>query len=303
MIQNLIPNTRDKINNSNKGFSLIEILVVISIISIVLSIAVINGRNFNNSIDLENTVKSVDAKIKLAKAYSIGAKNETNYGVHFEADKVVVFRGSAFIDGAPTNENFIFSSKIKINMPVNLAGGGSDLVFDRLVGSTSNFGSIEMSVISEPSKTKQIIINSDGQTSLSSFQSSSNSIIKNARHAHFSLGWNIASATTLTLRWVDGFENTLAINNINIASNLNADQSVFDWTGTTQVDGVDQEIRIHSWLDASNNTVLCVMRKQTENKKLYIFTNPGLKDIATYENVSGEVNVTQGFYGGIMDVK
>ncbi len=290
--------------NDKSGFSLIEILAVISVISIVLGIAVINGKNFNNSIELENTAKSVDAKIKLAKSYSIGAKNGVNYGVHFEGDKAVVFEGSAFVDGSPTNEIFVFSDKIEINMPVSLAGGGSDLVFDRLVGSTDNFGSIEMRVISDPSKTKQIIINPDGQTSLNSFQSSAGSLVKNARHVHFNLGWDIASATTLTLKWVNGVEATLATNNINIASNLNADQSVFDWTGATLVSvGNNQEIRIHGWLDAGNYTVLCVMREQTENDKLYIFTDGGAKDIVTYENVSGEVIVEPDFDGGTMEIQ
>jgi prepilin-type N-terminal cleavage/methylation domain-containing protein len=299
----MIPNSKFQIPNFKNGFTFIEILAVISIISIALSIAIINGRNFNNSIELENTVKSIDAKIKLAKAYSIGARNGTNYGVHFESDKAVIFEGDTFIDGAPANETFVFSDKIEVNT-VSLAGGGSDLIFDRLVGSTSNFGNIEIVVISEPSKTKQIIINSDGQTSLSSFQSSADSIVKNARHAHFNLGWNIASATTLSLKWVDGFGNPLApINNINIASYLNAGGTEFDWTGTTLVSGVNQEMRIHSWLDESNNTVLCVMRKQTENKKLYIFVDGGAKNIAIYENVSGEVVVEPDFDGGIMEIQ
>jgi len=290
--------------NSNNGFSLIEVLAVICIISIVLGIAVINGRNFNNSIELENTAKSIDAKIKLAKSYSIGARNGTNYGVHFEADKVVIFEGDTFDARALTNEAFVFSDKIEINMPVSLAGGGSDLVFDRLIGSTSNFGSIEMGVISEPSKIKQIIINSDGQTSLNSFQSSVDPIIKNARHVHFNLGWDIADATTLSLKWVDGLEVPLApTQDIDIASYLNADKSVFDWTGATLINGVNQELRIHSWLDTSNYTVLCIIREQTENDKLYIFTDGGAKNIAVYENVSGEVVVGPDFDGGIMEIQ
>jgi len=289
--------------NSNKGFTLVEILAVISVIAIVLSLAIINGRNFNDSIELENTAKSIDTKIKLAKAYSIGARNGANYGVHFEAGKIVIFEGNTFDAGALTNEIFVFSDKIEI-IEINLAGGGSDLVFDRLVGSTSNFGSIKMGVISEPSKTKQIIINSDGQTSLNSFQSSAGSIIKNARHVHFNLGWNIADATTLSLKWVDGFEAPLApTNDINIASYLSSDESVFDWTGATSVNGVDQEMRIHSWLDASDHSVLCIIREQTENDKLYIFTDGGSKNIATYENVSGEVVAEPDFDGGIMEIQ
>lgn len=291
----MIQNSKFKIPNSDNGFSLIEILAVVSIITIVLSITILNSGNFNNSIDLENAAKSVDAKIKLAKSYSIGAKKGTNYGVHFEADKVVIFEGDVFVDGTPTNEVFVFSDKIEINFVV-LAGGGSDLVFDRLVGSTGNFGSIGLRVISEPSKTKQIIINSDGQTSLNSFQSSAGLIIENARHAHFIFDWNIQSSTTLNLEWKNSFGGQIAINNINIASYFNGATNKFDWTGSTLVDGVNQEIRIHSWIDdVTGNTVLCVIREQTEENLLHIYTDAAARDIATYNGFSYPITITPGF--------
>lgn len=289
--------------HDKSGFSLIEILIVISVISIVLSITVVAGRNFSDSINLENTVKGIDMKIKLAKSRSISALNGTNHGVHFEADKIVVFEGDTFDALASTNEIFTFSDNIKINTPVGLIGG-NNLVFNRLIGSTNNSGNISVEVINDPSKIKQIVINSNGQTSLNSFQNSIEPLISNARHVHFHLGWNIKDATTLSLKWVDGFEAPLApTNDIDIASYLSADESVFDWTGTTLVDGVDQEMRIHSWLDASGHSVLCIIKEQTENDKLYIFTDAGAKDIAIYENIPGEVDVTPDFDGGIMEIQ
>ena len=285
------------------GFSLFEILVVVSVMLIVLSIAIVAGRNFSDSVDLENTVKSIDMKIKLAKSRSISALNGINHGVHFEADRIVIFEGGSFIDGAPTNEVFKFSNNIKIDIPVNLIGGGNDLVFNRLIGSTNNPGNISIEVINDPFKTKQIVINSNGQTSLDSFQTSVEPLVSNARHVHFHLGWNIKDATVLSLKWVDEFEVTLATNDIDIASHLSVDESVFDWTGVTAVSGVDQEIRIHSWLDTSDYSILCFIREQTENDKLYIFTDAGAKDIATYENITGEVVVGLGFDGGIMEIQ
>lgn len=293
--------------HDESGFTLIEVLVVVFVMSIILSIAIISGRSFNDSINLENTVKSIDMKIKLAKSRSISALNGANHSVHFEADRVVVFEGDTFNVSAPTNEVFVFSDNIKINIPVNLSGGGDDLIFNRLIGSTDNPGNINIEVISDPSKTKQIIINSDGQTSLNFFQTSTEPLITNARHTHFHLGWDIKDATTLSLKWVDpdNFDAHIITNDIDIASCLNDDQNIFDWTGTTMVDTVDQEMRIHSWLDASNHTVLCIIREQTENNKLYIYTDSGLseKDIATYKNVSGAINVAPGSYGGVMDIQ
>ncbi len=285
------------------GFSLIEILIVLSIISIVLSITIIAGRNFSYSVDLENTVKSIDMKIKLAKSRSISALNGTSYGVHFESNKIVVFEGDTFDAFASTNEVFTFSDNIKINIPVNLVGGGNDLIFNRLIGSTNNSGNINIEVINDPSKTKQIVINSNGQTSLNSFQDSINPLALNARHVHFHLGWKIEDSLELSLKWVNEFDVQIALTGINIASYFDDINNIFDWTGTTLVDGTEQKMRIHSWLDASDNSVLCIIREQTENDKLYIFTDTGAKDIATYKNIAGEVVVELGFDGEIMEIQ
>lgn len=295
-----------QIPNSNGGFTLIEILIVLLVVLIVLSIAIVSGRNLNNSVNLENTAKSINAKIKIAKSRSISALNGTNHSIHFEADKITLFEGSSFNVSAPTNEVFVFSDNIRIKIPTGLSGG-DNIIFDRLVGSTNNTGSVDIEVISDSSKTKQIIINSDGQTSLSSFQASVEPLIMNNRHVHFNLVWDIETATTLSLEWVDPDtfpETFLVIENINIASHLNNDETVFDWTGTVTVQSVDQEIRIHSWLNGGS-TVLCIIREQTEDEKLYIYTDSGLnrKDIAVYENVSGVSSVVAGANGGTMYIQ
>ena len=300
-----IQNSKFKIQNSNGGFTLIEVLIVVLIVLAILSIAITSGRNFNDSVNLENTAKGINSKIKLAKSRSVSALNGTNHSVHFEADKITVFEGSTFNVSASTNEVFTFSDNIRIDIPTGLSGG-DDLIFDRLVGSTSNTGNIDIEVISDSSETKQIIVNSDGQTSLNSFQTSTESIITNARHVHFHLNWNIKDATTLSLEWVDpdNLDSHIVTEDIDITTYLNSDQSVFDWTGSVTVDSVDQRMRIHSWL-AGTSTVLCIIRDQTEEEKLLMYTDSGMtkKDIAVYENVGGVVNVSADTHGGTMDVQ
>ena len=291
--------------HDNKGFTLIEVLIVVLVILAILSIAITSGRNFNDSVNLENTAKSINAKIKLAKARSVSALNGTNHSVRFEADKITIFEGSTFNVSVSTNEVFTFSDDIRIDIPTGLSGG-DDLIFDRLVGSTNNTGNIDIEVISDSSKTKQIIVNSDGQTSLNAFQTSTGPLITNARHVHFYLNWNIKDATTLSLKWVDpdNLDAHIITEDINIADYLSDDQSVFDWTGSVTVNSVDQEMRIHSWL-AGTFTVLCVIRDQTEEEKLLIYTDSGLpkKDIVIYENVGGAVSVSADTHGGTMDIK
>lgn len=291
---------------NNKGYSLIEMLVVIFILLVILNVAMVLGRSFNNAVNLENAVKTVDSKIKTAKARSIGALNDTNYGVHFDTNRVVVFLGNTYTNGLATNETSNLPDNIEI-YNISLAGGGSDMVFTRLVGTTINSGSIGIRVKNDTSKTAQITINSEGQTTLGSFGTSISSPITNERHVHFALGWNIQNASTLRLEWVDGFGVPIITNDVTAATQFNADKSVFNWEGTTTVNGVDQTLRVHSWLDGGSNTVLCVMRDQTENEKLNIyFIDGATKKIAdyTYDSLNDTVTVVADpTYGGTMTVE
>jgi len=287
--------------NKKNGFTLFELLLVISLIVIIFSVTISVGRTFSSNVDLENTVKGISSKIKLAKSQSISALDGIHYSVRVKPSKIVIFKGSTFTEGLSTNSEYVFSDNIKISS--HSLGGGDDIVFSRLTGLTNNSGTITVQVINDPSNERQIFINSDGQISLDAFQTSVDSPIQNARHVHFDLGWKIETSTQLTLKWVDAVDAQIAITDIDIASYFNAVDDVFDWTGTTLVDGVNQEIRIHSWLGGGGNTILCVMREQTETQKLYIFTDSGAKDIATYENNSGVISVQADFHGGTMSIQ
>lgn len=294
-----------KMRIKNKGFTLIEVLVVIFIMSLILSIVIMSGRSFSDSVNLDNASKNIESKIKLAKMRSIGAYNQTNYGVHFESGRVVVFAGDTYVDGAPTNEVLNLPGNIEI-YSINLAGGGSDMIFNRLTGETSYYGTVGVRTANDISKTRQINVNFEGQGSFNSFQSSSVSPIVNARHVHFSLGWNIQNATILRLEWLDGFGNPTITTNVDTIPYFNGDKTIFDWEGATTVSGAAQNLRIHSWLDGSNNTVLCVMRDQTESQKLNIYFVDGIaKEIAAYvKNADGTVTVTpNAIYGGTMEIQ
>lgn len=275
-----------------KGFSLIEVVVAMAIMIILISITILIGRSFNNTENLESAGRIIGEKVKLAKARSLGALNDTNYGVHFENNRIVVFAGSVYADGALTNEIFNLPGNIDINS-ISLAGGGPDMVFGRLTGTTANYGSIGFRVANDSSKSKQMTVNEEGQISFGAFKTSAGSAVVNARHVHFNLGWNIQNETNMKLEWVDAVGGVIASTNVGLASYFNVDKSKLDWEGTTVVGSVNQKIRIHSWLDGSLNTVLCVMRDGTEYEKLNIYFDGYLKRIATYENVSGAVVVTK----------
>lgn len=294
-----------KLHNQQNGFSVIELLIAIAIAAILLSVATVSGRFFQDTVNLSNAEKMIGTNIKLAKANSISSLNDFNYGIHFESDSVIIFRGSTFIIGDLANQTVNLPSGVEI-YSVNLNGGGSDLLFSRLIGTTDNFGAVGIRLIQNPSQTRQIVVNQEGQVNHSSFQTSLVAPITNARHAHYDLGWNIKNSLILRLEWVDNFNAPIITNDIDATAYFNTDQSIFDWSGTTMVNGLSQSLRIHGWLDASDDTILCVIRDQTESDTLNIYFVDATiaKKITTYVYAGGIVTITpDAFYGGALTIK
>jgi len=291
----------NKLDKNKNGFTLIEILITIAIFAIILGITIVAVRSFSDTVNLDNAGKIIGTNIKLAKMRSVGALNDTNYGVRFEGDKITVFAGDTFDVSDPTNKVVNLSDNVKIS-DISLAGGGIDLVFNRLTGTTNNAGTIEIELVNNSSEKKQIVINEEGQIDHVLFQTSLASPITNARHVHYNLGWNIESSTILRFERIDDFGTT--VNDIDATAYFNTDKSEFDWSGET-INGSFQTAKIHGWLDASNNTILCVILDQTESDTLNIYFVDGVtKKITAYENVDGIINVTpDSFYGGAMTIK
>lgn len=296
--KNMFQILNSKSQNKN-GFTLIELLIAISIFTIIIGIVIATGKSFSDTVNLSNSEKFIGTKLKVAKTRSINSLNDTNYGVHFESDQLIIFAGSTFNNSDPANKTIDLPDDVEI-YDISLAGG-SDLVFSRLTGTTDNFGTIKIRSVKNTSEIRQIVINREGQIDHKAFQTSLASPIVNARHVHYDLGWNIENSTILRLEWV-----SLVTEDIDATAYFNADKSVFDWSGTTMVDGSPQALRVHGWLDGDSNTVLCIVRDQTENDVLNVYFVDGAttKKITTYTNSGGTINVVpDAFYGGVMTIK
>lgn len=281
------------INNKNqkKGFTLIEVLMVVAIVLIITVISLASWVSFSDTTALDNNAKMIETKIKLAKSYSLSALNDVNYGVHLEAGSVTIFPANASYNplGAD-NQVFTLTDGVEI-----YDGVGNDIVFTRLIGTTANSGSIGVRVIDRPTKVKTVTINSQGQTGIDEFEISSISPINDSRHIHFNLSaWTVQGnppVTDLIFRTSDG---TL-IEDIDTASFFNA--GIFDWQGSITVDGAAQRLRVHT-LDIGGGT-LCVIRDRMKNNKtvkISLVDGGVEKQIVTYtEEIDGSVTVSPNY--------
>jgi prepilin-type N-terminal cleavage/methylation domain-containing protein len=151
------------INIKNRGISVIEILVVISIIGILSAVVISNLSSFHNQQVLKNTTEDLVSLLNEARNSTISSKNSTTYGVHLQTDRAILFTGATFVDDI-SNKQIDFDSTVLIPATggINLSGGGSDIVFSRITGDTVNNGTIIIQQTNDSSKQKIININTLG---------------------------------------------------------------------------------------------------------------------------------------------
>lgn len=92
--------------SATRGFTLIELIVVISIFSIISSIVLFRASDFNRKIAIQNLAQDIALTIKQAQVYASSGKtsgffgsNPPSYGVYFQLSTPTAFNYFANYDG------------------------------------------------------------------------------------------------------------------------------------------------------------------------------------------------------------
>lgn len=148
----------------NKGFSLIEMIILMSIIGILSAVVISNLSGFKKQQALKNTTEDVVALLNEARNSTISSKNSANYGVRLESNKATLFQGTIFSSNS-SNKQINFDSTISLSS-ASLHGGGDSIYFDKITGATSKYGTITLVITSTPTKSRVITVSSLGVISV-----------------------------------------------------------------------------------------------------------------------------------------
>lgn len=136
-----------KKNFYKKGITALEILIVLAVLGVVFAIVIPQFSKMRENQVLKDGVQDVLSSVNKARAETLSSLYSSEYGVHFQSDKVLIFKGKIFSAGDPNNET------INITTPANISnvtfGGVSadsgDLYFNRLSGAPSTTGTVTVS--------------------------------------------------------------------------------------------------------------------------------------------------------------
>ncbi|HBG81529.1 TPA: hypothetical protein DDW69_01670 [candidate division CPR2 bacterium] len=121
-----------------RGFTLIEVIIVVSVIGL-LSISAASGYlNYQKSTEIKENSGQVAAFMREAQSNATSQKLNKKWGVNLNNDGLQM----TLFDDSMAGENkryYNLPKQLKFDS-VSINGGGNDIIFDKMTGETSNYG-------------------------------------------------------------------------------------------------------------------------------------------------------------------
>lgn len=123
-----------------KAFTLVEIMLVLSIFAIVAAIAVPLTLNWQNSEETELVTLTIVDGVRTAQNKARSNVEDSDWGAKVQTDKLIVFKGSDFSTRDQSfDEDFPFSQLVSVS-------GKSEIVFQKNSGRLPTTSSTQISL-------------------------------------------------------------------------------------------------------------------------------------------------------------
>jgi len=147
------------------GFTAIEAFAVIAILSVLLLMGLGGYQASQRRSNITSNAHEIVSYLERARVLSTVNYSDVRYGVHFEADRYVLFPGPTYVGGDPENEEqkmsgFNFTNPVIFSDGVG--GMTQDVLFQGLSGQTNNTGTIRLESNSEETLFRLLTINELG---------------------------------------------------------------------------------------------------------------------------------------------
>jgi Tfp pilus assembly protein FimT len=151
-------------NFYKKGMTGLEIMLVVAVLSIIFAIVIPQFSKTRENQVLKSTIGDIMSSLNKARSQTLASVNSSSYGVHFQSDKVIIFKGTVFSSGDSNNEtiNIVTPAAITNVTLAGTSGTSGDVYFNRLSGAPSKTGTV---TVSTSSFSKIITISATGSAS------------------------------------------------------------------------------------------------------------------------------------------
>ena len=149
------------------GFTLLEATIVIAIIIIMVLIVSPQFSKIRNMQTLKSAGGDIVSALNQAQSQTRASLNSSNYGVHFQSNQIIIFKGTVFSSGDSNNKTISIISPATISNVTlnNVSGTTGDVYFNRLTGLPNVTGTVTVSIPNNASLTKTITLSATGEAS------------------------------------------------------------------------------------------------------------------------------------------
>jgi prepilin-type N-terminal cleavage/methylation domain-containing protein len=113
-----------------KGFTLMELLIVIALIAIFVAMTVPFTMDFYKEQVVEEQTANLANNLKVAQSHAQSGKNNSSWGIKFFEDEYVLFMGDSYSDA---ERNTDYDKTYSISSGVTMEGV-SEIVFEKGTG-------------------------------------------------------------------------------------------------------------------------------------------------------------------------
>lgn len=139
-----------------RAFTLIELLLVVSIIAVITGFSVSYYSRFVTENAVKNTVDQLAGDLRKAQIYAMTGKKNSNWGVAYGSFALTLYQGSAY-----STRNSALDEIFNVNSNISVAGF-TDINFARVTGLPNVTATI---TVSGNNNTKTITVNTQGVVS------------------------------------------------------------------------------------------------------------------------------------------
>lgn len=123
---------------NKKGFTLVEMLLVLSLMSFVITFAVPIYRSFQQRNTLRYTTELIASQIRTAQLNSQAAIEDDTWGIRFNPGQIVVFKGNDFVS---RDVDFDLITNIS---PQIILNGVTEITFAKFSGDISSSQTLDV---------------------------------------------------------------------------------------------------------------------------------------------------------------
>jgi len=140
-----------------KGFTLLEILVVVGLVAVLISAVLGFGLEFYKTQQLNVRVQGIVQTLRRAQQKAMAVENDSNFGVFLTNNNYTLFKGNTYV------QRDIQYDEVMDLPQVLTVSGIQEVVFSKLEGIPSAIGDI---ILSNGIETRTIEINEIGRIDL-----------------------------------------------------------------------------------------------------------------------------------------